>query len=551
LDYITTMGATQLRNMNWTQHADSVIFVEKDMTPAILQRGASDSAWTYSAITFDSIPKHAFSVTNTAVAQTLTLSATTGRITATAGGGTPFNGVGVGNYINATPQGRMRITAVDSDTVVRGVVEVPFFATSVASDAWETETGYEDVWSVTRGYPRSAVFHEGRLYLGGSKSRPATIWGSKVGFPFDFMPDDGYADDAVENTIGIGRYDEIVDMLSGRDLQIFTTGGEYFVPQAQGSPVTPENFFFKAATVNGAKPAIRVQQLDSGTLYVQREGKALHELLYTEVELSYVSNKISLLSGHLLRTPTRMALRRATSTDEGDLLLIVNGEDGTMGAWMLLRSQNVIAPSLWVTDGQYLDCAVDVTDIYAVTSRTCSTVTKYYVEIFDLDLDTDCAFIGGVASSVAGIPYACKTLDLLLDGYYQGPQQASVLGTLTFPRASTIAYEVGIPFVPEVKTMPAEPRLAAGSRAGFRKRIPQVNVMLKDTRHITVNGQAVPFQRLGESLLDQPVPEFTGTKRVSGMLGWKTEAQITFSRDVPLQATVLGVDYRVAVHGGT
>jgi len=343
----------------------------------------------------------------------------------------------------------------------------------------------------------------------------------------------------------------VVDMLSGRDLQIFTTGGEYFVPQAIGEPITPTNFFFKSATVNGCRPGTRVQQLESGTLFVQREGKALHEFLYNDAELAYISHKISLLSGHLLRAPKRMALRRATSTDEGDLLLIVNEDDGSIGAWMLLRSQNVIAPSEWVTDGEYLDASVDVTDIYTVNSRTCSNITKYYVELFDLSVDTDCAFLGGVASSIAGIPYPCKKLDLLLDGYYQGRLQASVLGTLTFPRASEIAYELGIPFVPEVRTMPAEPRLAAGSRAGFKKRIPQVNVMVLETRGLTVNGQEVAFQRMGADILDQPINPFTGTKRVSGMLGWSAEKQITFSRSVPLQATVLGVDYRVGVHGGT
>ena len=552
LDYLTTtITSARLAELNWTQYADTLILVEKDLPPQKLVRGANDAAWTISAIVFDSIPKHAFTITDTPVAQSLTATAETGTVTVTAGGGTPFTAGAIGQYINVQPQGRARIRSVDGTTQALVEVEVPLPGLTIDSNNWSIETDYEAVWSATRGWPRSAVFHEGRLFFGGAKSRPSTVWGSKVGFPFAFEAASGYADDAVENTIGVGRFDTIVDMLSGRDLQIFTTGGEYYVPQTQGSPLTPENFFVKAATANGARIGLRAQQLESGTLYVQREGKALQEFLYNDVELAYISNKISLLSGHLIRGPSRVALRRATSTDEGDLLLMVNGDDGSMAAWMLLRSQNVIAPALWTTDGEYLDVAVDVTDIYLVTSRTCSNITKHYVEILDDTVDTDCAFLGGIASSIAGIPYPCKTLDLLLDGFYQGPQQASVLGTLTFPRASEIAYEIGIPFIPEVRTMPAEPRLAAGSRVGFKKRIPQVNVMLHQTRHIEVNGIAVPFQRLGPELLDQPVPEFTGTKRVPGILGWRTEAQITFSRSAPLQATVLGVDYRVAVHGGT
>jgi hypothetical protein len=553
-DYLPTpIFWPQFAELNWTQYADTLILVEKDMPPHRVMRGATDAAWSIAGIAFDAIPKYAFTVVNTPVAQTLTLSATSGNIVATAGGGTPFTAAMIGGYINANPQGRARIIGLNSDPAaeVSAVVDIAFAGSTVASGEWDIETGYEDVWSLTRGWPRSCAFHEGRLFFGGSKSRPQTIWGSKSGFPFNFGVANAYADDAVENTIGTGRYDTVIDMLSGRDLQIFSTGGEYYVPQAPGEPITPDNFFIKGATSNGAKPGVRVQQLDSGTLFLQRQGKALDEFLYTDVELTYVSNKISLLSGHFLQEPSRMALRRSTSTDEGDLLLIVNGADGSMGAWMLLRSQNVIAPSLWTTDGRYLDVGVSVTDIYAVTSRTCSNETKYYVEVFDSTIDTDCAFLGGIASSFSGIPFPCKTLDLLCDGFYQGRVQATTGGVITFPRPSEIAYELGIPFVPYVTTLPPDPRIAAGSRMGFKKRIPQVNVMVEKTRHLTVNGQAVSFRRLGAEILDQPPPEFTGIRRVSGLLGWSTEAQVTVSRAVPLQATVLALDIRIGTGGGT
>jgi hypothetical protein len=124
-------------------------------------------------------------------------------------------------------------------------------------------------------------------------------------------------------------------------------------------------------------------------------------------------------------------------------------------------------------------------------------------------------------------------------------------GEIDFQRASVTSWEAGLEFTPLVKTMPAEPRLQSGSRVGFKKRIPQVNVMVKDTQHLTINGQEVAFRRLGSDLLDEAVESFTGTKRVGGLLGFSQEAQITVSRTVPLPATVVGLDYRVAVWGGT
>lgn len=456
----------------------------------------------------------------------------------------------VGQYINATPQGRARIVGVTSATVVSAITEFPFFGTSaIAASSWELESGYESAWSAARGYPRSAVFHEGRLYFGGSESRPATVWGSKVGLFFDFLPDEGLDDDAVESTIE-GGFNAIVDMISGRDLQIFTVGGEYFVPQSTNQPITPSNFFIKVATKNGTKPGMRVQQLESGTLYVQRQGKALQEFLFTDVELAYVSNKISLLSGHLLKSPVRMALRRATSTDEGDLLLIVNDTDGSIAAWMILRSQNVIAPAEWTTDGDYIDAAVDVSTIYTVVKRVVASADEYYVEYFDLDLMTDAAHTGGVASSVSGLPYTGVTVDILLDGTVQ--EQQTVSGSaVTFARASTASYEVGLPFTPLAKTMPVEPRLQSGSRVGFKKRVVEVNAMVINTQHMTIQGEEVPFRNFGSSLLDEPVEEFTGTKHVGSLLGYSDEADITISQDVPLKMTVAGLDYRVAVWGGS
>jgi hypothetical protein len=45
----------------------------------------------------------------------------------------------------------------------------------------------EDVWSADRGYPRQGVFHEGRLWLGGTKSKKQSIFASRAGNFFDFF----------------------------------------------------------------------------------------------------------------------------------------------------------------------------------------------------------------------------------------------------------------------------------------------------------------------------------------------------------------------------
>jgi hypothetical protein len=554
--YLSTSGVgltgSTLNNIVWTQSADTLIVVHPDVAPISIVRGASDSLWTASAITFDSIPKYAFTVAVTNPAGTLTPSAVSGKVTLTASSSV-FVAGSVGQYVNAIPQGRAKIVKYTSGTSVDAITEFPFFNTSaIANGSWDYESGYEAVWSAGKGWPRAVTFHEGRLYFGGSKSRPSTIWGSKVGLFFDFEATEGLDDDAVEATLDTNTFNAIVDIISGRDLQVFTTGGEFYVPQSGLEPITPTNFFVKTASRNGTQQGVRVQQLESGTLFIQRQGKSLNEFAYTDTQATYVTQKISLLAGHLLKGPTRIALRRSVATDENDLLLMTNSNDGTMAVFSLLRAQNVIAPSEFITvDGAYIDVSVDISTIYTVVRRNVNGVNQYYVEVFDNTLLTDSAKSGtGVVSTVTMAHLATETVNILEDGAVQANQAVPAGGTVTLPRATASSYEIGLPIAVEARTMPVDLKLQTGTRLGFKKRIVEVNALVANTQHMKINGVQIPFRAFGD-ILDEPVAEFTGTKTLHGILGYSQEAKITISQDIPLKMTLLGMEYKVATHQGT
>ena len=547
---ITALTSAMLPEINWTQSADTLIVVHPDLPPITIVRGASDSSWTVTSITFNSIPDYAFTLTVTNPAGTITPGNVSGNTTITASSSV-FSATDVGQYINAIPQGRARIVRFNSGTSVDVIVEFPFFNTAtIANGSWDLETGYEPVWSNTRGYPRAVTFHEGRLFFGGSKSRPSTVWGSKIGLYFDFKATEAFDDDAVEAILDTNQLNVIVDMISGRDMQVFTTGGEFFVPQAGTDPITPATFIFKAVSRNGMKPGTIVEPLESGTLFIQRQGKALNEFLFSDSQLTYVTQRISLLCGHLLKGPSRIALRRATGTDEGDLLLIVNADDGGMAVFSLLRSQQVVAPSEFLTDGLYLDVGVDVTNIYTVVKRRFDGSDKYLVERFDEALFTDCAFTGTAASGASSLPHEGKELDVLCDGAVQN-KEVVTSGAITFQRPSITAFECGLPIQVTARTMPVEIRLQTGSRLTFKKRIVQVNAIVNQSQHMNLNGQFVAFRNFGANLLDEPVPEFTGVKRLDGVRGYDREVAIEVTQNQPLKLNLLGLDYKVAVHQGT
>ena len=556
-NYLDTSGVSlssaKLANMCWTQSADTLIVVHEDVAPIKIVRGGTDATWTASAISFDSIPKYAFTLSLSNPAGTLTPSAVTGKVTLTASSAV-FSAGSVGQYINVVPQGRAKIVQYTSTTVVNAITEFPFFNTSaVASGSWELESGYENVWSAGKGWPRTVTFHQGRLYFGGSKSRPSTVWGSKVGIFFDFEGTEGLDDDSVEATLDTNTFNAITDIISGRDLMIFTTGGEFYVPQQGLEPITPTSFFVSTTGRAGSKQGIRVQQLESGVLFIQRQGKILSEIAYSDTQLTYLTSKISLLSGHLLKNPTRMALRRAVDTDENDLLLITNSTDGTIAAYSIMRSQNVIAPSEFVTaGGEFLDVGVDITTIYTVVKRTISGVAQYYVERFDSTLLTDSAVTGGVSSTASMSHVVGKEVNILLDGIVQANQTVPGGGTVTFPRASTSSYEIGLPITVQATTMPIDLKIQSGTRLGFKKRIVEVNALVYETQNMVINGTEVPFRSFDTvSTLDADVPDYTGTKVLHGILGYSNEAKITITQNAPLKLTLLGLEYKVGVHQGT
>tara|TARA_R100001443_G_scaffold2205_2_gene7483 strand:+ start:5297 stop:7870 length:2574 start_codon:yes stop_codon:yes gene_type:complete len=578
----------------------------------------------------------------------------------------------VGQYINHTASfGRLRITEIVSDTICKAFAEVALFDDeSISTGDWELESGYEDAWSTDRGYPKSITFHEGRLFFAGSKSLPTTFWGSVVNSFFDFDKGEATDDRSLEATITTESLNAIVDIFSGRDLQIFTTGGEFYVPQSTDDPITPSSLVVRMATRNGAKEGIPVVGLDSGTMFIQRQGKQLNELLFTDVELTYTTSNVSLLSGHLLKSPTDMAIRRATSTEEADRLFIVNSTDGSMCCYSLLRAQQVVAPSSVTTEGleandQFKAVAVDVDTIYTVVKRslptqatatitvtdasniaagstieikendgTATTMTattddpagalffsvggsrtqndiadniavgtggslginalsgfsapnpaanvvtvtratagsknatvtssdgtrlavtdftggstdKYYVEIFDASLHTDSSVYSASASSTGTAAHLpLETLDVIVDGNVQSSKTSNGSGVVTFDRASTSNYEIGLPFSIELKTMPLEPRLQSGSIKGFKKRVLKVNAEVYQSQAMSINGQLVAFRAFGEDVLDISVPKFTGVKTVGPLLGFVDEGTITVTQTAPLDLNLLALDYQLSV----
>lgn len=471
-----------------------------------------------------------------------------GTVRLAAGSAFDWDSTHVGQYVDGNG-GRARITSITSTSVAKAVVVIPFYDDdAIASGAWTLQAGYEAAWSATRGYPRAVCFHDERLFMGGSTELPSHLWGSGIGpgRVFDFSLGQSLDDDGLDVTLPASEQGvpTVLNLYSGRNLQIFCSNQERYVPQGELSPITPTTIATKRATGHGIKPGLVPVEVGGATLFVQREGKALREFLFVDTEQSYAARNVSLLASMLIKSPVDIALRRATSTDEADLVVIVN-TDGTLAFLTTLRDQEVVAWSSGDTreGDKFLNAEADGADIYYVTERIVDGDTRRFLERADPDLLLDCASIGGAVSSVTAPDgrYTDEEVAVILDGFVQ-TAGTFASDTLTFPRAAATDYQIGYDFAPVIKDMPVADQAQDGSIVGLKIRIIEALFEVFETQHMVVNGLEVPFQNFGEageSPLDTPAPAYTGRKTLSGLLGYDAYGQITITQNAPAKLNVL------------
>lgn len=240
-------------------------------------------------------------------------------------------------------------------------------------------------------------------------------------------------------------------------------------------------------------------------------------------------------------------MRKATSTDEGDRVLIVNDDDGSIACFTLLRSEQIVAPSEWVTDGNYIEVGVDIADVYTVVSRTIEGSTRYFVERFVEGLNTDAATHAETssASSVLMFHLRGEELNVVVDGVVETNQTVPGSGSsplISFENTATSSYEVGLPYTSTIKTLPFEGRLPSGPTRSFKKRILSITADLYETQALTIDGEAVTFDADANGL----ITPYTGFKRKGSLLGYNKDATITITQGEPLDMTILSLDYEVS-----
>ena len=543
-DYITTpYNATQISEIGVTQSADTLIICHHSHAPRKIMRGGSHTTWTLSTISFSYYPTFDFNAdydSNTfaigsnwnSVGSDVTVTCNaSGKITSDHVGGI-FEGNG----------GVIRIESVTSTTLTGELLKE--FTNNNTLDGVDVSLE-EPVWSSAHGYPQTVTFHESRLWMGNSTARPQTLWGSVIGDFFNFDRGVGGDDEAIDITLDTDQVNAIYHIVSGRHLQVFTSGGEFYIPE---SPIKPSAVRISRQTRFGVLQKVKPINVDGATMYIQRNGKQVREFLFTYTEASYVSSEVNLLAPHITNAPVAMASQTGDVENEGNYLFVVNG-DGSMGVFITNRAEKVMAWTKYTTSGDILDVAVVEDVVYLYVKRTINSATVYHVEALDNSHYTDASkqVTQSSSASVSGLAHLngqeCR---VRADSAVMANATPSG-GAITLSRAAT-NIEVGLNFDVTIKTMPSAIALQSGPVSTKKRRISRVSAQLHESSGLKINGKALPTKSFGANVLGQAPESFTGIKTLP-VLGYSKTAQVTVTQTDPLPLTLLGLTLELQVTG--
>lgn len=377
-----------LRAVKYTQNEDVIVFTEAGVKPRELRRTTND--WSFSEFPLKNIPFHNFSgeVTTTKTIG-LTPNYAQGAVTLTADADV-FDENSVGQQIEGN-SGRFRITEYITPKKVAGYTIIPFLNADKMT-SWTYITGWERCWSENRGWPISCLFYQQRLWFGGSAQRPATVWSSRVGIYNDFNNAANYDNDGINQDLNTEN--QIVNLLSNRGLQIFTSGDEW---TASEGALTPNAFAVVKNTSNGSDIGLTPKNLGGVTLFVEKNGKSLLSYVYDYNQAAYKTSNIGILNA-LIAEPVDIEIDDNSSLDEGDYLYIVL-KDGTMIVTSINLEQEINAPSLFKTTGSIKSVCNLINETYIIVTIGNNT----YLEVIDDSVNTDLTINKYVEQTITGL----------------------------------------------------------------------------------------------------------------------------------------------------
>lgn len=265
----------------------------------------------------------------------------------------------------------------------------------------------ELMWNDARGYPRTACFHEQRLFFAGSPGHPNAIWGSaSASFSKQGKADGAYYDFAwmawtgspatpveTDPLLMFVADDQVLDIRrlhSYRNLHIMTTTAEFIVPSSlTDSAITPFNFRARKQTPYGVDDQVAPVVYDDAVVFLERSRKVLREVVYNDLQKAYGAQSLSNLAPHRINDPKQMCLWKGSATTPEAMLFLLSN-DGTISVMQGNRGNDTLGWHRWTTPGKFLSIAAIYEYVFALVEREIDGVARVYLERMDEASILDC-----------------------------------------------------------------------------------------------------------------------------------------------------------------
>lgn len=266
---------------------------------------------------------------------TFTPSALTGIITVTLSTAYPplDNSYVGGAFFGRGASGR--ITAVASTTSF----------TLAVSDAFDDITPImgslcylaEPAWSDKRTWPSIVSSYQNRGLFANTQSLPNGFWASVINDYVDFGDLTNDDDDSIAWYPSSNNVNYIRFIVPYRSITVHTNTGIYSTPLSDIVAITPTNFTLQ---LQDSTPAdvVLPQAVDNQVLVIS--GNDAHQMLWDGINNAYISDIVSVISEHLIRTP-RDEVAFVDLSRAGSRYVFIINADGSMAIFQTLLSQNV------------------------------------------------------------------------------------------------------------------------------------------------------------------------------------------------------------------
>ena len=403
----------------------------------------------------------------------------------------------------------------------------------------------EQVFSSRHGYARSVAFHDQRLIFGGSKDLPNHLFMSKVAEFFNFDVGTGLDDESIQVQIAENQVSEIKSIESFRHLSIFTSEAELYVPTTENRPLTPSTIAIKRQTSYGSGSVSPVE-FDGALVFLTKSKGAVREFVYSDISQAYNSDALTLLSQHLIGSPTDMVSQREAA-DQVEAYLYTVNSDGKMPVMVSIRKEQLQGWAEYSTDGDFKNVVNVNRKIYVIVERTINSVTKTFLELLDNEYHTDAASKQTNATAttdwtVAHLP--SKEVVVKSGNYSLGTYTTDSSGDLTLTDAVD-EVEIGINYTPTMTTLPPEFTLQDGISVGQKRRIVRAVLDLNETLDVKAKGTSVLIRRVTDDFSQEPAA--ISTRKEVYLLGWSSEGTVTITQDQPLPLTLNGLLLEVEI----